>query len=129
MPKKKQATEPQAAPATKKSSKKTSAPVAAPGKKRTGKSSVKTAKPAKEAKPKKQAAPKTSAPKKAYAKHSPVEDAKVLTELAGGARSKSDLMASLGCSEAGLDKTLRVLRGEGKIVAQGSTRNTTYRAA
>lgn len=59
-----------------------------------------------------------------------IDPAVVLAAFEGGkVLSKGELVSACGGDEAAVTKVLKKLRGEGKIAAMGSTRNSTYRAA
>lgn len=125
---KKQKDEPVAAP-SKKSAKSTKA---APAKKAAPKAAkVTKAKPVEApAKESKKAAPKPATRKNT--KHDPVSDETVLgafDKVPTGLLTKAELVAACGGDEAAVTKTVNKLRGQGKIVVQGTTRSAVYRKA
>lgn len=109
MPKKKQEAAPQAAPSKKSAKKSTKA-----------KKSETPANPATASKPKKETT-------RTNRKHPAVSDETVMTVLADGKlRTKKDLVSACGGDDVAVTKTVNRLRGQGKIVASGNSRNTVY---
>lgn len=71
-----------------------------------------------------------AAPTRKNAKHEAVPDAVVLSALGSGKPStKAEIVAACGGDEAAVTKTVNKLRGQGKIVVQGSTRSAVYHKA
>jgi hypothetical protein len=64
------------------------------------------------------------------ASHPAVDDAVVMAAFQGGkSLSKKELLAACGGDDIALTKTIKRLRGEGKIAVKGSTRDAVYSAA
>lgn len=108
--------------------------------------SKKSAKPVKKAKPapvpkaKKVKADKPTTPAKSSKKakpapakrasHPAVEESVVMAAFQGGkSLSKKELLAACGNDDIALTKTIKRLRGEGKIAVKGSTRDAVYSLA
>jgi hypothetical protein len=64
------------------------------------------------------------------ASHPAVDEAVVMAVFQGGkSLSKKELVDSCGGDEVAVTKTLKILRGEGKIAVKGSTRDAVYSLA
>lgn len=117
---KKQDPKPQAAP-SKKSAKKST--------KKAASKPAKTAKPATPAKATKKAAKAEPAKSKRVA-HAKISDETILKAFDGGSPlAKRDLVAACGGDGVAVTAAVNRLRGLGKIVVQGSTRNALYSKA
>jgi len=87
---------------------------------------VKADKPATPVKSSKKAKP-TQAKR---ASHPAVEESVVMAAFQGGkSLSKKELLAACGGDDIALTKTIKRLRGEGKIAVKGSTRDAVYSLA
>ena len=64
------------------------------------------------------------------ASHPAVDEAVVMAAFQGGkSLSKKELLAACGGDDIALTKTIKRLRGEGKIAVKGSTRDAVYSLA
>ena len=64
------------------------------------------------------------------ASHPAVDEAVVMAAFQGGkSLSKKELLAACGGDDIALTKTIKHLRGEGKIAVKGSTRDAVYSLA
>jgi len=63
------------------------------------------------------------------ASHPAVEESVVMAAFGGNSLTKKELVDSCGGDEVAVTKTLKILRGEGKVTVKGSTRNAMYSAA
>ena len=86
---------------------------------------TKADKPAKPAKVSKKAKPESTK----RASHPAVDSAVVMAAFGGSNRTKKELVDACGGDEVAVTKTLKILRGEGKIAVKGSTRSAVYSAA
>jgi hypothetical protein len=63
------------------------------------------------------------------ASHPAVDEAVVMAAFQGKSLSKKELLAACGGDDIALTKTIKRLRGEGKIAVKGSTRDAVYSLA
>lgn len=123
MARKKQEETKQAAP-SKKSAKKVEKPAPKTAVKPAAKK-TKADKPAKPVKASKKAKPESAK----RASHPAADSAVVMAAFGGNSRTKKELVDACGGDEVAVTKTLKILRGEGKIAVTGSTRSAVYSAA